>query len=357
MFPKSRLLAASAVVFIALQPNIALADPVLGTEALREYNLIVLGDLDSNSEVEGRTFVGGDLSGSSSNYNIQPVDPSANGQPGLTVVGNVTGDHKNLNNASGAVIGGNVESGFNLNGSPQTVQVGGSVANTNVNNNTVNSNLASSDPAFLMNLQQDASLLQLSMINLSDDLAAQTSNSSLIIDGNRGIFNAQPDADGYAVFNVSSADLNAFGEIQFALNGADTVIVNVSGTDILLNDNFLGGTQNFGENVIWNFPDATNLNLTTAWGGSVLAPRANATTSNYIQGSGVFGNLEQRGEMHVGTYMGSYTPTNNGPSSSSGGSSGGATPVPEPGMLGLLGMALLGLVFFRRRKKAKVAIA
>lgn len=328
----------------------ALADTPSGINALREWNLVVLGDLTSSSEVEGRTFVGGNLSGNSSNYNISPIPPSTKGQPGLTVVGDVNGGHKNLNNGSGAVVGGNVNSGFNLNGSPQTVKVGGTISNTNVNQNTVQSNLGQSDPGFVTRLQQDKSLLTTSLTGLSHDLGQLTATSELKISGNRGTFDAKPGSDGVAVFNITSAQLDSIGEIQFNLNGADTAIVNVSGTSIKLDDNFLGGTANLGEKVIWNFGEAKDLTATTAWGGSVLAPNANARTYNYIQGSAVFGNLIQDGEMHVGTYAGNYYPPSNPNPPSSSGSSGGSTPVPEPGLLGLIAVALGGLFFWRRRR-------
>ena len=352
-----RLLAPLAV---AVAP--VLAVPVLaqsttqvsGLDALREWNLVVLGDLNSSSEVEGRTFVGGDLTGNSSNYAIRPLASSPSGQPGLTVVGNVTGGHKNLNNGSGAIIGGNVSSGFNLNGSPQTVKVGGSISNTNVNQNIVLSGLGASDPAFTVNLQQQKSALQSSLTSLSFDVGTLGKTSELTIQGNRGIFNAQPDANGMAVFDISAADLDKIGEIQFNLNGADTAVVNVSGRSVTLNDNFLGGTNNLGEHVIWNFPEAEDLKLTTAWGGSVLAPLADAQTNNYIQGSAVFGNLTQNGEMHIGTYAGGNIGSSGG--SSSGGSSGGSSsggdpvPVPEPGMFGLFGLGVGGLILWRRRR-------
>ena len=327
----------------------AQADTPSGINALSEWNLIVLGDLVSSSEVEGRTFVGGNLSGNSSNYNISPGTPSANAQPGLTVVGNVTGGAKNLNNGSGAIVGGNVSSGFNLNGNPQTVQVGGTISNTNVNQNTVNSGLGTSNPGFVQQLQQDKSLLTTSMNNLSHEMSTLTANSQMQISGNRGTFTAQPGSDGMAVFNITSGQLDSIGEIQFNVNGADTVIVNVSGSAINLNDNFLGGTNNLGEKVIWNFYEADSLKLTTAWGGSVLAPKASAQTGNYIQGSAVFGSLVQNGEMHVGTYKGGYVPPSIPPSSSGGSSSGGAE-VPEPGLLGMMAIALGGLYFWRRRR-------
>jgi len=286
-----RLFAPVAIASAAFIAVPSFASTVAGADILREWNLVVLGDLTSSSQVEGRTFVGGNLSGNSSNYNVKQVPASPTEQPGLTVVGDVNGAHKNLNNGSGAIIGGNVSSGFNLNGAPQTVKVGGSIQNTNQNQNTILSNLGTSDPQFVQDLKQQASQIVTSTNNLSYELSTLSTNSQFAIQGNKGVFTAQPDADGLAVFNISSADLDRIGEIQFNLNGADTAIVNVTGASINLNDNFLGGTNNLGESVIWNFPDAEKLNLSTAWGGSVLAPKAAASISNAIQGPAVFGSL------------------------------------------------------------------
>ena len=341
------LLLCSAVLAVP-----ALADTPSGINALTEWNLIVLGDLKSSSEVEGRTFVGGNLSGSSSNYSIASGAASTNAQPGLTVVGNVTGGNIQINNGAGVVVGGSVAGWLNLNGNPQTAQVGGTIGNINVNQNTVNTGLAASDPGFVQGLQQDKSLLTTSMNNLSQEMSGMAANSQLTISGNRGTFDAQPGADGMAVFNITADQLNQIGEIQFNLNGAETVIVNVSGNSINLNDNFLGNASGLGEKVIWNFPEADDLTLSTAWKGSVLAPNADAHTYNYIEGSGVFGNLIQDGEMHVGTYQGGYVPPSTG--SSSGGSSGssGGTEVPAPGVVGMMALALGSLIFWRRRRAA-----
>ncbi|RYE00995.1 MAG: choice-of-anchor A family protein, partial [Sphingomonadales bacterium] len=253
----------------------------------------------------------------------------------------------NLNNSSGVIVGGNVSSGFNFNGT-QTAKIGGTLSNTNINQNSVTTGLATSDPAFRVNLTQQKSLLTSSLTDLSQTMKGLDSNSAVTISGNRATFNATPNADGVAVFNLTAAQLDSFGEVQFNLNGADTAIVNVSGENIRLNDNFLGGTNNLGEHVIWNFPDAKKLDLTTAWGGSVLAPTANATTGNYIQGSAVFGNLVQNGEMHIGTYSGGYNP----PSTPPGG--GTPTPIPEEA-LGLFALGTLGLLWARRRRARAAA--
>ena len=330
-------IAAAALAASILSATPASAATVIsGTDALREWNLIVLGNLSSSSEVEGRTFVGGNLSGGSSNYQIRTPAASSNAQPGLTVVGNVVGSTKNLN-AGGAVIGGNLVSGVNMNGAPQTLRVGGTIQNTNVNQNIVQSGLAST-PGFTSGLFAQRDALFTSMVDLSSALTQLSPTASVTIANNRALFEAA--GNGIAVFSLTAAQLGQFGEIQFNRNGFDTVVVNVAGSAITLNDNFLGNSSGLGSNVIWNFADATTLNLTTAWHGSILAPKAAATTGNFIEGSAVFGNMIQNGEVHLGAY--------------SGGNLNETSAVPEPASWAMMigGFGIVGAALRRRRSVA-----
>src|SRR3546814_17465829 len=88
---------------------------------------------------------------------------------------------------------------------------------------------------------------------LSAHLAGLSATDTLSIASNKATFSPLASGSSLAVFNLSSGQFNQFGEIQFNLNGFDTVIVNVSGSSALLNDNFLGGTNNLGQHVIWTF--------------------------------------------------------------------------------------------------------
>ncbi|MEH3120456.1 MAG: choice-of-anchor A family protein [Sphingomonas phyllosphaerae] len=328
----------AALAMVAATPASA-ATVIQGIDALHEWNLVVLGDLKSSSEVEGRTFVGGNLSGTSSNYQIRTPAASTANTPALTVVGDVTGGTKNL--TGGATVGGDVTSGFSLNGNPQTVLVGGTIANTNVNQNTVKSGQAAT-AGFTQALIDQRDALTRSMVDLSNGLSALAANSTALIASNRATFNAVAGSNGVAVFSLTSSDLAKFGEIEFNRNGADTVIVNVSGATIKLDDNFTGSVDQLGRNVIWNFAGATQVDISTQWRGSVLAPLAAGTNSNYIQGTAVFNSMVQKGEVHLDTYAGNFRPT---------------AAVPEPGtwMMMLAGFGVLGATL--RRRKVGVPVA
>ena len=314
----------------------ATAALLAGTAALKEWNLIVFNNVSSSSEVEGRSFIGGDLTGNSSNYYMgNENSASANGTPGLTVVGNVEGGTKNLNNGAGASIGGNLASqnGFNLNGPNQTVNIGGSSTQTNINQNTVNANLGAN---FTNQLVAQRDLLVSSLGSLSDNLQALTATGTGSIANNTLTING---GSSFNVFNVTAANLNAVQQLSVTNANGATTVINVAGTNITMNDNFLGSPSELGKNVIWNFYEATTLSFGNAFYGTVLAPEAAVTLSNFVEGTLVAKSLTQNGEVHTGTFQGDL---------SSVGGSVSATPEPATWAMLILGFGLIGTVLRRR---------
>ena len=323
----------AATLWMLVAATSAQASLLAGVDALKEWNLIVFNNATSSSEVEGRTFIGGNLTGNSSNYNIKGAATSAAGNPGLTVVGNVEGNAKNLNNASGANIGGNLSTMVNLNGGTQTLNVGGSSVNQNLNGSTLNANLGSN---FTSTLQAQRDLLVSSLTSLSTNLKALTTTGTVSTANNTLTISA---AAALNVFAVSSDDLNKVNQISVTTASGTTTVINVSGTNILLNDNFLAASSSLGENVIWNFYEATSISVTTAFYGTILAPYATVTLSNFVQGTLVASSLVQNGEVHLNTFQGDL---------SSVGGTVSAMPEPASWALMIIGFGLAGAALRRR---------
>lgn len=300
----NRLFAAAALAAFAVPASAGI---------LNDYNLISLGNLDSNSEVEGRAYVGGNIVGQdSSNYGtmLSPAAAFSNVDV-LTVVGSISS------------------------GNPLQVQVGdlrlGGSQGRIVNFNGVGGNL-NADPGVVSTLAG----VQAALTGASANMLTLTADSTASIpNGQPGplVFNCTPGGDGLAVFNVSGAQVfsnNLVQQIELNLNGASAVVINVSGTNITFNQGNMVGAWNtlFARaNVIWNFHEATNILFDRAMNGAVLAPLASVRNNTVIEGSTFVGSLLQRGEVHLPGYTG-YVPT--------------------PGAAGLLGVA--GLVAARRRR-------
>ena len=323
-----RLLAGLCALVLSAVPATA-GTVITGVAALREWNLIVLGNASSSSTVAGRSFIAGTLSGGGSGWlqgNAVPL--STLGTPGLTVVGNVDGSHKSI--VGGANVGGTVNSGFNLNGANQTVRAGGDVKNTNVNGNTVIKNLNATNPAFGQGLADQSSALVLSMSELSKGYAKLAATNAVVFANGGATFNAAPNAAGLAVFSLTGAQFNALNQINFNLNGADTVVVNVSGGAISNMANFNGNSA-LASRIIWNFADAQSFNNQRQMWGTVLAPQAAAQLLSAIDGSVVVKSMNQNAQIHLGVYSGNFDPL-------------GVRAVPEPQTWALLlmGFGMLG---------------
>ena len=339
--------AAAAIALGASSAQAGVTDINNALDAMSYYNLITRGDVNTTSEVEGRGFVGGALKGQATQFNMDNLSGT-----GLTVVGNVEGGKKNT--WGDIKVGGNVDSGVEFQSSgAQVLSYGGSLSNTNVN---------SPDTAVkVVGLQNTLAAERDALFgdpNVSGDtgdfgeLSTYLKNLS-VTDTASGLgtnlkFNATSTGD-VAVFSLANLGSAIGSTSELLLNFSadyDLIVINVAGTSFNAPGGFnFNGPANSGVKVIWNFYEATSLNFgATRWFGSVLAPTAQATIGNYIEGTAVFAGLTANGEIHTPGFSGYRVPP---PPPS--------TVVPEPATWALMIMGFGGVGASLRRRRVALA--
>lgn len=343
MFNKINLkqVVAAALLTVPLAANAALSVQ----EALSQFNLIVLGDAQSNSHVDGRAFIAGNLTGG--DYVQHPGDAPASDYAGLTVLGNAS---KVNVNGFGATVGGNL-SQANINSGPGIIQgnasnvnfnggisaVGGTTSGVNFNGGQYTGASKTTAISNAVNTATSNDFDALFTQASADIAGLSDTGGSVSFSGGRAIFNATP-IDGVAVFDLTAIDTILFSksEFEFNLNGATTVIFNSDETVVNISANFLGGSAvNYGGIFLWNFQNATTINLNSQFGGSIIATEAKLTNTNNIEGSVVVGSLDQKGEIHLQPFTGTII-----------------TPVPEPSSYAMLLAGLIVLGAWKSRRRA-----
>ena len=319
--------------FTFLSPHLAHAGQIGfdGIALLNQYNLIVEGDVNSVSEIDGNALIGGDVYGGLYNMHVTPNEVA----PALTVAGDLydsvqtkgTGTYVGgsvsgtlIANDGGEVVVGSVSGSLtnNANGSGTTYIVGdvSGQARTNggdtiyggTNSGTVDANGGGTvinqpvtPPFSADDTVQDAidTLSELSVF-----LADINANSQYSFMGNRVVFDATPDDKGLAVFQIDDAKsfFSSSSEFEFLLNGATSVLFNVfdnNYADYDIGSNFLAGSAvSYGDSLLWNFVDADSLIIDAQFGGSILALGADVTNNQNIEGTLVAGSLFQNAEIH-----------------------------------------------------------
>lgn len=275
-----RLCAVAAVALGSLLTgSLAQASP------LQDYNLIVFEDLTSSTNVAGKSLIGGDVNGSAADFAVGLSSIPA-GEVSLQVGGNVNLTNLNLNNGS-AEIGGAITGNLNNNG-------GGTVTT---------------------GVPLDISAVQSQLEADSTYLAGLAANSSVSLPGTQPanvVFNASPNAQGWAIFDVNGDDIfsnNLAQSILLNANGANAILINVRGSSVTFDQGNMGAqfnTTGITDKILWNFPEAMGLSIDVTINrelfGSVLAPTADMLVQgagNGISGSVAVKSLVLDSQVHL----------------------------------------------------------
>ncbi|MHC5768057.1 MAG: choice-of-anchor A family protein [Nostoc sp.] len=236
--------------------------------AASDYNVFVLGDISQKyTDIEGKVAAGGNI-----NF-VGGLGSKLSGNSGNVVVAG-----QNLTLSNGQVYHGNA--------------VYGGSANVSSNVGFPQGTLSPSNP---IDFNEAGKQLR----GLSEYLATLNPTGNTTVQP-WGAINLSGSATAFNVFNLAGSSVSKTNYFEIKGDANSTIVVNISGKDVSL--------QNFGFNiigadkqkVIYNFYEATNL---TASGigiqGSILAPLANFNFNNgQINGNVVVASLTGNGESH-----------------------------------------------------------
>lgn len=273
---------------MAVAGFIGLATTATHADIFTNYNLLVRGDLISTSQVAGRTAVGGNLTGSSSNYGTGLTPALSYRSTDVLSVGGSIGV-QNINMQAGNVRYGGTRTGnINHNGGGTTIRDTGTAS-------LIAQMGAHTEAASLVLSQRLAN----SFVNLPSNQPAGVT------------LNAQPGADGVAVFTIPASSLfsnNLIQQLDIAMNGASSVVINISGSSVNWTNGNMVGSLTGAEarsRVVWNFYEAMAINFGgRSMNGAVLAPDASVSMQGTSYGAMWVGSLNQQAMVSGPAYVG-----------------------------------------------------
>jgi choice-of-anchor A domain-containing protein len=327
------------VFFAALSlslPVVAHADPVPPFGAASAYNLVALGsstyagNITAGADVTGRVAANGTLTG---------------GTYGTTIGSNIANDPYG-SSADFAAVATSLTAGSTLyiNGGGNTYLP--THTGTTIDYNDGGHNLTTGANGL------NFTALQSTLQNMTGQIGG-IATTGIIRAGNSALgenpsFTVLKGTAGVNYFTLTALQF-ATATLDIEVPTGATVIINVQGTnDTLGNAIYLNGTQYHGdgnedEDILFNFPDATNVDISAGLDASVLAPLALLTDNNgQIDGNFIAAQIDLTGnaEAHNVEFTG-IVPT---PGTFSTGLA------PEPNALALMGTGILGLAAFARRR-------
>lgn len=294
LFATSALFLVLATISSALAWTPTETNPVkYMQQVLHHFNITTIEDYKSTSEVEGRTYIGRDLTGiTSQNFGIHlnqflPT-PIATTEDTLVVTRNIVG------------------------GDPLSLQYGSLYLGGTRNNRIINYNGGGTQYG---NPEPAVATLQSKLEAASASLSTVTANNTVILPG-------QQDAPvrfritalnscGFAVFNVAGSDVfgNPHGQnIQLDLNGFNPsgILINVSGTNVTWSKGDMlqqFDNSTWRKRTLWNFFEMTAFDTVGhRMHGAVLAPFATVQTTAVFEGSVAVKSMNSSSEFHVYGY-------------------------------------------------------
>lgn len=332
---QSKKLVLLAAAFAAL-PGVAWANQIPPFGAASAYNLFavgsssLVGDVTTGADVGGRVAAAGTVMG---------------GQFGSTIGSSIVNDPFGTGLTNAIVTAGGLTSGstffVNGGGNVSTPTTTGTIFFNDGGSRTV-TNTPGIDFATLRS-SLDSLTTQLAGMGQTGTIRAGQSSlgenpSWLVLQGGAGV----------NYFNLTAAQF-ASATLDIEVPTGATVIINVDGTsDTLGNAIFVNGVQthgdsNLNEDILFNFADATSVDISNGLDASVLAPFALLTDNGgQIDGNFIAAQIDITGdgEVHNVEFTGTL-PDPDPPAST-----------PEPATLALMGTGLLGIAgaLYRRVK-------
>ena len=231
---------------------------------LSEWSVVTAGNLNMVNDIQGTAYVGGNVTVPNS-FNAGTVGNSAipTSEVSLAVAGNIDNGGNIQVNGGSVVAGGTISRTINMNSGGTQTQ---------------------NDPAGL----PASPVAQIT--SASQYWSGLAGNSSTSVANNGQLdFNCSSSSS-LAVFNVNASTMFGSGYQGFTLmpsSATGDVLINVQGTSV----NWASGgffsqfnTPYWNGRVLFNFYDATSVTLSGLIGGYVIAPKANVTVENNIDG-------------------------------------------------------------------------
>ncbi|MEN0050723.1 MAG: collagen-binding domain-containing protein, partial [Bacteroidota bacterium] len=275
-------------------------------EWMKQYSLIALGDLNDMRESEGSVFVAGDINISGS-FNLGLHLNNSNfgsdlGRKSLEVAGDiVAGNNVNINRYSGAF-----SASVTQNGAVQWFVQDKSGGNRMIGVNDGNNGAGLMQD---LTLAAKAAEIEADMLFATTELCKVTATSNALLNTNtQNAFLTISDMT-TAVVNLSAIEAADFfnNTTSFTINTPNNntydkpIIINIKGATYSVPSSFnMGNIQSqLYDNVIWNFCEATSINIPSVVKGSLLAPMADVTLGNNIDGVLVGRDISIGSESHL----------------------------------------------------------